>query len=69
MASPTAARAVTPKQPPDRRLMLEEVLRDLVADELVTREAADALLATKALRRGDTHPLIVVADQKWKDPR
>ena len=69
MASPTTARAATPKQLPDRRLMLEEILRDMVADELVTREAADALLATKALRKGDTHPLIVVADQKWKDPR
>ena len=49
--------------------MLEEILRDLVADQLVTRETADALLATKALRKGDAHPLVVVADQKWKDPR
>ncbi len=69
MASQTAARTVTPQRLPDRRLKLEEILRDLVADELVTREAADALLATKALRKGDTHPLVVVADQKWKDPR
>jgi general secretion pathway protein E len=70
MAVPTTARAVAQQQKlPDRRLTLEEILRDLVADQLVAREAADALLATKALRKGDAHPLIVVADQKWKDPR
>ena len=70
MASPTPARAVaTPQRLPDRRLTLEEILRDLVADKLVSREAADAVIATKALRKGDAHPLIIVADQKWKDPR
>src|SRR5580765_7155490 len=70
MAVPTTARAVAQQQKlRDRRLTLEEILRDLVADQLVAREAADALLATKALRKGDAHPLIVVADQKWKDPR
>jgi general secretion pathway protein E len=69
MAAPTTARAIAQQKLPDRRLTLEEILRDLIADQLVTREAADALLATKALRKGDAHPLIVVADQKWKDPR
>src|SRR5262245_18193161 len=72
MAS-TPARAVaaaaTPQRVPDRRLTLEEILRDLVADNLVSREAADGLLATKALRKGDSHPLMIIADQKWKDPR
>jgi general secretion pathway protein E len=60
---------VVPQQSPERRLELEEVLGDLVADRLVDRAAADALLAAKNLRRGDIHPLVLIANQKWKDPR
>ena len=66
--APAPVRAATSTPQRDRRLTIDEILRELVADQLVTREAADALLATKALRKGDTHPLILVADQKWKDP-
>ncbi len=62
-------RVVTPPQQPDRRLVLEDVVRDLVADRLVEQAAADALLAAKHLRRGETHPLILLSEQKWKDPR
>ena len=72
MAPSRSARAVAqaPQAPqPDRRLSLDEMLADLVADQLVGKEAADALLATKSLRRGDVHPLVLIADQKWKDPR
>jgi general secretion pathway protein E len=69
MATTRPVRAVASPPQPDRRLSLDEILADLVADQLVTQEAADALLATKSLRRGDTHPLVVIADQKWKDPR
>jgi len=70
MPSPTApVRIVTPQRQPDRHLALDDVLRDLVVDQLVTKEAADGLAASKHLRRGDVHPLVVVADQKWKDPR
>jgi len=69
MAAPTSSSAAAPQRIADRRLTLDELVRDLLADRLVTQEAADALLATKALRKGDTHPLIVIADQKWKDPR
>src|SRR6185295_2214040 len=72
MAPSRSARAVAqaPQAPqPDRRLSLDEILADLVADQLVGKEAADALLATKSLRRGDVHPLVLIADQKWKDPR
>jgi len=50
-------------------LMLDDVLRDLVADQLVTQDAANSLAASKHLRRAEIHPLVVVADQKWKDPR
>jgi general secretion pathway protein E len=64
-------RAVAPPSSPetDRRLTLDEILTDLLADQLITQDAADALLATKSVRRGDIHPLVVIADQKWKDPR
>jgi general secretion pathway protein E len=53
----------------DRRLELAQVLSDLVADKLVTKEVADQLLKDRRVARGDVHPLIVAADQKWKDPR
>jgi general secretion pathway protein E len=66
--APAPVRPASSHPQRDRRLTIDEILRDLVADRLVPREAADALLATKALRKGDTHPLILVADQKWKDP-
>jgi len=63
-----AAKPAQPQRQLDRRLNLDEILRDLVIDGLIPQDAADGLLATKALRRGDTHPLVVVAEQKWKDP-
>src|SRR5690348_3947531 len=50
-------------------VVLSEVLADLVADGLVSREAADKLAADRRQSRGDVHPLVAVADQKWKDPR
>ena len=59
-------------QPPaqgDRPLTLAQVVADLIADELVPREDAEKLVANRRFSRSDTHPLVVVADQKWKDPR
>ena len=53
----------------DHQLTLPEVLRDLVADGLVAKEAADRLTADRRQARTGTHPLVVVAEQKWKDPR
>jgi general secretion pathway protein E len=50
-------------------LSLPEVLRDLVADGLVTKDAADRLAADRRHARVTAHPLVVVAEQKWKDPR
>src|SRR5665647_2026897 len=60
--------AKTQRQP-DRRLDLKQVLTDLVADQLVPEEAADQLLKNRRSSRAEVHPLVVVADQKWKDPR
>src|SRR3954471_9381836 len=70
MAQTRSAHAVATAPPPrDRRLTLEEIVAELLADRLIAQEPADALLATKSVRRGDVHPLVIIADQKWKDPR
>lgn len=53
----------------EHRLALSEVLDWLVADGLVERELADALKAERRLHGGKTHPLIVIADQKWRSAK
>jgi aspartate-semialdehyde dehydrogenase len=35
----------------------------------VPREEAEKLVANRRFSRSEAHPLLVVADQKWKDPR
>jgi general secretion pathway protein E len=50
----------------DHRLTLAEVLEGLVADGLVGREDADKLVSDRRMHRGEHHPLVLVADQKWK---
>ena len=72
-----AERAVNPVPPvttsgfkqEGRRLTLEGVLADLVADRLVSKEDADRLIADRRVNRGEHHPLVVVSEQKLKDPR
>ena len=54
--------------PSDHRLTLGEVLDELVTDHLVERAEADRLIAERRMHRGDHHPLVLVADQKWKMP-
>ena len=66
MATPTV-KAALPQA--DRRLELSQLLADLVTDGLVPKDAADQLASNRRFARGDTHPLVVIADQKWKDPR
>ncbi len=61
------AKAFNPQS--DRRLDLQQVLTDLVADRLVTQETADELLKNRRFGRAAVHPLVIIADQKWKDPR
>jgi general secretion pathway protein E len=53
----------------ERKLTLEKVLADLITDGLVLKEAADTLAANRRMSRSDVHPLVIVADQKWKDQR
>ena len=50
----------------EHRLTISEVLEWMVADGLVERDVADALKAERRLHGGKVHPLIVLADQKWR---
>ncbi|MBM3345779.1 MAG: type II/IV secretion system protein [Betaproteobacteria bacterium] len=52
----------------EHRLSLAEVLDELVADKLVSRADADKLIAERRMHRGDHHPLVLIADQKWLAP-
>src|SRR3954471_53683 len=49
-----------------QRLTLTDVLDWLVADKLISTEAAEALKKERRYFRGNTHPLIICGDQKWK---
>ncbi|HZO02498.1 MAG TPA: GspE/PulE family protein [Burkholderiales bacterium] len=48
------------------RLTLAEVLDWLVADHLAEAEPAEKLRKERRYYRGTMHPLVIVADQKWK---
>src|SRR5258706_10128336 len=63
-AMQTAAQVVQ-----DHRLTLAEVLQALVAEGVVLKADADKLTADRRLHRGDHHPLVVVADQKWRSQK
>ena len=53
----------------DHRLTLSELLDWLVADRLVIRDEADLLLSERRLHAARTHPLVVIAERQWPDPR
>ncbi|MBI4741800.1 MAG: type II/IV secretion system protein [Betaproteobacteria bacterium] len=50
----------------EHRLTLAEVLGYLVVDDIVPMADADALIAEQRLKRVEAHPLVIVAEQKWK---
>jgi len=50
----------------EHRLLLAEVLEMMVADGLVDALVADALKTERRLHGGRIHPLVVIADQKWR---
>ncbi|WP_234086236.1 GspE/PulE family protein [Azonexus sp. R2A61] len=50
----------------EHRLTLVELLDGLVADGMVDQADADALKAERRLHGGKLHPLVVIADQKWR---
>jgi len=53
----------------EHRLALTEVLDWMIEDGLVDREAAEALREERRLHGGKMHPLIVIADQKWRNAK
>jgi len=68
-ASPTVLPPASSPQTTERWLTLDGVLADLVADKLVSQADADKLANDRRVNRGKAHPLVVIADQKFKDPR
>ncbi len=50
----------------EHRLTLAEVVDWLVADGLIPKGVGEDFKKERRYFRGDTHPLIAVADQKWK---
>jgi general secretion pathway protein E len=52
--------------PKDRRLTLPEVVDALVAEGLVAADVAEKFKQERRYFRGDIHPLIVIAEQRWK---
>jgi len=54
---------------PDHRITVAELLGMLTADGLVEQRDADVLIAECRLKRQSVHPLMVVAEQKWKSRR
>jgi general secretion pathway protein E len=54
----------------ERRLTLPQVVNDLIADGLVPREDAERLTAERrAHKAGVLHPLVAIADQKWRSTK
>ena len=58
--------AVQPKPVVEHRLSLPELIDWLVEDKHVAGEVADTLKKERRYYRGTSHPLVIIADQKWK---
>ncbi len=52
--------------PVDHRLSLPEVVDGLVSSGLVDSEAAEKFKVDRRYFKGDAHPLVVIAEQRWK---
>jgi general secretion pathway protein E len=52
----------------DRRLTLQELVGALVADGLAPKEEAAALAANRRLHKSTVHPLVTIANEKWRVP-
>ncbi len=66
---PRTADSPPGKEPKEHRLTLVEVVDALAADGLIDVPEAERFLKERRYFRGDIHPLIVVAEQKWKSAR
>src|SRR3989442_7166211 len=63
-AAPADAAAARTARTQDRRLRLEDILKLMVAEGLVTAADADRLARSRTHRF--EHPLEMIADQKWR---
>jgi general secretion pathway protein E len=50
----------------EHRLTLPEVIDALVADGMVDAAEAARFKQERRYHKGDTHPIIVIAEQRWK---
>jgi general secretion pathway protein E len=53
----------------EHRLTLQEVVDALIADGVVPREEAEKFRQERRYYRGEAHPLVVIAEQRWKSPQ
>lgn len=53
----------------EHRLTLPEVVGWLLEDGMVDKVIAGKFVAERRLYRGDVHPLVLIADQKWKNQK
>jgi general secretion pathway protein E len=67
--NPVKPAPAAPAKQAGQRLTLERVLADLVADKLVAKEDADKLVNDRRVSHGEQHPLVIISEQKFKDPR
>ena len=63
------SKSVTIAKPAEGRLTLGDVLRMLVNDGIVEKDQAERLYKDRKLDSSNLHPLIIIAEQKWKDLR
>ena len=61
--------ATQTKRGSDHKLTLDQVLHGLVADGVVSKKDADSLQHNHHATRSGLHPLIVIAEQKWKSAK
>ena len=54
---------------PEHRLTVKEVVGSLVRDGLIDKAEAEARIVESRLKRTGVHPLVIVAEKKWKSLR
>ena len=53
----------------EQRLSLNEILDWLLEDQLAVPEAVEELKKERRYYRGALHPLVIIAEQKWRSPQ
>jgi general secretion pathway protein E len=61
--------ATAPSKSTDRKLQLKEVLDWLVEDGMVPADKAAKLLQDAKMRGGVRHPVVVIAEQRWRSEK